>query len=147
MALSYTDPQLSLKQLATECEAAERRITSKSEAMVLSRKRVQCSGKSCPRWRSSIYLGVGSQIDREFDRWIGAASSVTRMIKQSVVVKIYLPTLTFGREFWGTTKGTRSRIQSAKTSFPRRVIRLSLRVRSLVLGEEPRWSSTFRGTS
>lgn len=44
LSSSCMDLQLSLEQLATECEAAGIRISSsKSEAMVLSWKRVECS--------------------------------------------------------------------------------------------------------
>ena len=46
LASSGRDLQLSLEQFAAECEAAGMRIgTSKSETMVLSRKRVECSGR------------------------------------------------------------------------------------------------------
>ena len=43
LALSACDLQLSLDQFVVECEAAEMRInTSKSKAMVLSQKKVEC---------------------------------------------------------------------------------------------------------
>ena len=43
LASSGPDLQLTLNQFATSCEAAGMRIsTSKSEAMVLNRKRVEC---------------------------------------------------------------------------------------------------------
>ena len=44
LASSGRDLQLSLERFAAECQAAEMRIrTSKSETMVLSQKRVECS--------------------------------------------------------------------------------------------------------
>ena len=70
-------------------------------------------------------------MEREIDRWIGAASAVMRTLNRSVVVKrelsrkaklsiyrsIYVPTLTDGHELWVMTERTRSRIQVAEMSF------------------------------
>ncbi|KAK3528905.1 hypothetical protein QTP70_012070 [Hemibagrus guttatus] len=135
-------------------------ITSKSEAMVLDRKKVACTlqvgGEVLPQVEEFKYLGVlftsEGRMDREIDRRIGAAAAVMRSMYQSVVVKkelsrkaklsiyqsIYVPTLTYGHELWVMTERVRSWIQSAKMSFLRRVAGRSLRdrVRSSVTREE-----------
>merc|ERR1712240_728193 len=63
MASSACDLQLSLGRFAAECEAAGMRIsTSKSEAMVLSRKPVVCTlqvgSEPLPQVEELKYLGV-----------------------------------------------------------------------------------------
>ncbi|KAI3367033.1 hypothetical protein L3Q82_009666 [Scortum barcoo] len=74
-----------LERFAAECEAAGMRIsTSKSEAMVLDRKRVACplqvGGEVLPQVEEFKYLGAGvlftseGKMEREIDRRIGAAS-------------------------------------------------------------------------
>ena len=163
LASSNSDLQLSLGRFAAECEAAGMKIsTSKSEAMVLSRKRVDCplqvGGESLLQVEEFKYLGVlftsEGKMEREIDRRIGAASAVMRALRQSVVDKrelsqkaklsiyrsIYVPTLTYGHEVWVVTERTRSRIQAAEMSFLRRVAGLSLRdrVRSLDIRERLR---------
>ncbi|KAI3377008.1 hypothetical protein L3Q82_000235 [Scortum barcoo] len=86
MASSGQDLQHVLERFAAECEAvAGMRIsTSKSEAMVLDRKRVACAlsrwvERSCLKWRSSSISGSCSRVrersEREIDRRIGAASA------------------------------------------------------------------------
>ncbi|KAI3367151.1 hypothetical protein L3Q82_008206 [Scortum barcoo] len=130
--------------LQPKCEAAGMRIsTSKSEAMVLDRKRVACplrvGGEVLPQVEEFKYLGVlftsEGKMEREIDRRIGAASAVMRSVYRTVVVKkelsrkaklsiyrsIYVPTLTYGHELWVMTERTRSRIQAAEMSFLRRV--------------------------
>ncbi|KAI3352505.1 hypothetical protein L3Q82_005456 [Scortum barcoo] len=161
MASSGQDLQHVLERFAAECEAAGMRIsTSKSEAMVLDRKRVACplqvGGEVLPQVEEFKYLGVlftsEGKIEREIDRRIGAASAVMRSVYRTVVVKkelsrkaklsiyrsIYVPTLTYGHELWVMTERTRSRIQAAEMSFLRRVAGRSLRdrVRSSVTREE-----------
>ncbi|KAI3371839.1 hypothetical protein L3Q82_006727 [Scortum barcoo] len=112
------DLQHVLERFAAECEAAGMRIsTSKSEAMVLDRKRVACplrvGGEVLPQVEEFKYLGVlftsEGKIEREIDRRIGAASAVMRSVYRTVVVKkelsrkaklsiyrsIYVPTLTY----------------------------------------------------
>ncbi|KAI3357792.1 hypothetical protein L3Q82_016183 [Scortum barcoo] len=84
MASSGQDLQHVLERFAAECEAAGMRIsTSKSEAMVLDRKRVACplqvGGEVLPQVEEFKYLdGVlftsEGKIEREIDRRIGAAS-------------------------------------------------------------------------
>ncbi|KAI3374957.1 hypothetical protein L3Q82_021489 [Scortum barcoo] len=158
---SAPDLQHVLEQFAAECEAAGMRIsTSKSEAMVLDRKRVACplrvGGEVLPQVEEFKYLGVlftsEGKMEREIDRRIGAASAVMRSVYRTVVVKkelsrkaklsiyrsIYVPTLTYGHELWVMTERTRSRIQAAEMSFLRRVAGRSLRdrVRSSVTREE-----------
>uniref|UniRef100_A0A8C9WAJ3 Reverse transcriptase domain-containing protein n=1 Tax=Scleropages formosus TaxID=113540 RepID=A0A8C9WAJ3_SCLFO len=161
LASSSQDLQRALGRFAAECEAAGMRIsTSKSEAMVLSRKKVDCSlrvrGELLPQVEEFKYLGVlftsEGKMERQVDRRIGAASAVMRSLYRSVVVKrelsrkaklsiyrsIYVPTLTYGHELWIMTERMRSRIQAAEMSFLRRVAGRTLRdrVRSSVTREE-----------
>ncbi|TWW62414.1 hypothetical protein D4764_04G0010610 [Takifugu flavidus] len=97
--------------------------TSKSEAMVLDWKKVECllrvKEEILPQVEEFKYLGVlftsGGRMEREIDRRIGAASTVMRTLHRSVVVKrelsrkaklsiyrsIFVPTLTYGHELWG----------------------------------------------
>nr|XP_049618290.1 E3 SUMO-protein ligase PIAS2 isoform X1 [Syngnathus scovelli]XP_049618292.1 E3 SUMO-protein ligase PIAS2 isoform X1 [Syngnathus scovelli]XP_049618293.1 E3 SUMO-protein ligase PIAS2 isoform X1 [Syngnathus scovelli] len=160
LASSGRDLQLSLERFAAECEAVGMRVsTSKSESMVLDRKRVECplriGDEILPQVEEFKYLGVlftsEGRMEREIDRRIGAASAVMRTLYRSVVVKrelsqkaklsiyrsIYAPTLTYGHELWVVTERTRSRIQAAEMSFLRRMSGLSFRdrVRSSVIRE------------
>ncbi|KAK3571285.1 hypothetical protein QTP86_005921 [Hemibagrus guttatus] len=159
LAPSGLDLQHALGCFAAECEAAGMRVsTSKSEAMVLDRKKVACTlqvgGELLPQVEK--YLGVlftsEGRMDREIDRRISAAAAVMRSMYRSVVVKkelsrkaklsiyqsIYVPTLTYGHELWVMTERVRSRIQAAEMSFLRRVAGHSLRdrVRSAITREE-----------
>ncbi len=161
LAPSSRDLQHVLGRFAAECEAAGMRIsTSKSEAMVLDRKKVACplrvGGELLPQVEEFKYLGVlftsEGRMEREIDRRIGAAAAVMWSLYRSVVVKrelsrkaklsiyrsIYVPTLTYGHELWVMTERIRSRIQAAEMSFLRRVAGRSLRdrVRSSVTREE-----------
>ncbi|KAK3543704.1 hypothetical protein QTP70_027204 [Hemibagrus guttatus] len=163
LAPSSLDLQLALGRFATECEAAGMSVsTSKSEAMVLDRKKVACTlqvgGELLPQVEEFKYLGVlftsEGRMDREIDRRIGAAAAVMRSMYRSVVVKkelsrkaklsiyqsIYIPTLTYGHELWVMTERVRSRIQAAEMSFLLRVAGRSLRdrVRSSATQEELR---------
>ncbi|KAI3353692.1 hypothetical protein L3Q82_004928 [Scortum barcoo] len=86
-----------LERFAAECEAAGMRIsTSKSEAMVLDRKRVACplrvGGEVLPQVEEFKYLGVlftsEGKMEREIDRRIGAASADYAVgVPDRVVVK------------------------------------------------------------
>ncbi|KAI3356649.1 hypothetical protein L3Q82_003294 [Scortum barcoo] len=96
LASSSQDLQHVLERFAAECEAAGMRIsTSKSEAMVLDRKRVACplrvGGEVLPQVEEFKYLGVlftsEGKMKREIDRRIGAASAVMRSVYRTVVVK------------------------------------------------------------
>ncbi|KAK7944758.1 hypothetical protein WMY93_000486 [Mugilogobius chulae] len=161
MAPSNQDLQHALGRFAAECEAAGMKISSsKSEAMVLDRKKVPCplqvGGESLPQVEEFKYLGVlftsEGRMEREIDRRIGAASAVMQSLYRTVVVKkelsrkaklsiyrsIYVPTLTYGHELWVMTERKRSRIQAVEMSFLRRVAGRSLRdrVRSSVTREE-----------
>ncbi|KAK3560563.1 hypothetical protein QTP86_010899 [Hemibagrus guttatus] len=161
LASSSLDLQHALGCFAAECEAAGMRVsTSKSEAMVLDRKKVACTlqvgGEVLPQVEEFKYLGIlftsEGRMDREIDRRIGAAAAVMRSMYRSVVVKkelsrkaklliyqsIYVPTLTYGHELWVMTERVRSRIQAAEMSFLRRVAGRSLRdrLRSSVTREE-----------
>ena len=160
MASSGCDLQLALDRFAAECEAAGMRIsTSKSEAMVLSRKPVVCplqvGREPLPQVKEFKYLGVlftsDGNMEREIDRRIGAAGAVLSSLYRTVVTKrelsqkaklsvyrsIFVPTLTYGHEGWVMTERTRSRIQAAEMRFLRRVAGFSLRdrVRSSVIRE------------
>ncbi|KAK3538079.1 hypothetical protein QTP70_028636 [Hemibagrus guttatus] len=146
--------QHALGRFAAECEAAVMRVsTSKSEAMVLDRKKVACTlqvgGEFLPQVEEFKYLGVlftsEGRMDREIDRRIDAAAAVMQSMYQSVMVKkasiyqsIYVPTLTYGHELWVMTERVRSRIQAAEMRFLCRVVGRSLRdrVRSSVTREE-----------
>ncbi|KAK3521504.1 hypothetical protein QTP70_007969 [Hemibagrus guttatus] len=161
LASSSLDLQHALGRFAAECEATGMRVsTSKSEAMVLDRKKVACTlqvgGEVLPQVEKFKYLGVlftsEGRMDREIDRRIGAAAAVMRSMYRSVVVKkelsrkaklsiyqsIYVPTLTYGHELWVMTERVRSRIQAAEMSFLHRVVGPSLRdsVSSSVTREE-----------
>ncbi|KAK3543028.1 hypothetical protein QTP70_008717 [Hemibagrus guttatus] len=96
LAPSSLDLQHALGHFAAECEAAGMRVsTSKSEAMVLDRKKVACTlqvgGVVLPQVEEFKYLGVlfmtEGRMDREIDRRIGAAATVMRSMYRSVVVK------------------------------------------------------------
>ncbi|KAK3533963.1 hypothetical protein QTP70_034997 [Hemibagrus guttatus] len=96
LAPSSLDLQHALGHFAAECEAAGMRVsTSKSEAMVLDRKKVACTlqvgGEVLPQVEEFKYLGVlftsEGRMDREIDRRIGAAAAVMRSMYRSVVVK------------------------------------------------------------
>ncbi|KAK3540973.1 hypothetical protein QTP86_007687 [Hemibagrus guttatus] len=159
LAPSSLDLQHALGHFAAECEVAGMRVsTSKSEAMVLDRKKVACTlqvgGEVLPQVEEFKYLGVLFTSEGRMDREIGAAATVMRSMYRSVVVKkelswkaklsiyqsIYVPTLTYGHELWVMTEKVRSRIQATEMSFLCRVAGRSLRdrVRSSVTREELR---------
>ena len=79
LAPSNDDLQLLLEQFSAECEAAGMKIsTSKSEAMVLSRKRVdsplQVGGEVLPQVEEFKYLGIFLflvHVERSQLRWFG----------------------------------------------------------------------------
>ena len=79
----------SLGLFAVKCEVAGMRVSaSKSEAMVLSWKRVDCppqvSGELLPQVEEFKYLRVlftsEWKMEREIDRWIGSVSAVMRTL-------------------------------------------------------------------
>ncbi len=135
--------------------------TSKSKAIVLSRKKETCplqvGGVFLPQVEEFKYLGVlftsEGRMEWEIDRRICAASAVMRSMYRSDMVKkemsckaklsvyrsIYVPTLIYSHKLWVMTERTRYRIQAA-VSFLRRVAGRSLRdrVRSSVTREELR---------
>ncbi|WP_411913715.1 RNA-directed DNA polymerase [Vibrio sp. Y159] len=85
LASSHRDLQHALGRFAAECEAAAMRVsTSKSEAMVLSRKRVDCPlqvrGEVLPQVEEFKYLGIlfmsEGRMECEMDRRVGGASAV-----------------------------------------------------------------------
>ncbi len=164
---------VTLGWFAAECEAAGMRIsTSKSKAMVISRKKVayplQIGGEFLPQVKEFKYLGVlftsEGRMVREIDRRIGVASAVMRSIYRSLMTKkelsckaklsiyrsVYVPTLTYGYELWIMTERTRSRIQAAEMSFPHRVAERSLRDRvksSISISRRSRRKCLGRGKS
>ncbi|KAK3547070.1 hypothetical protein QTP86_009563 [Hemibagrus guttatus] len=128
LAPSSLDLQNAQVHFAAECEAAGMRVsTSKSEAMVLDRKKVACTlqvgGEVLPQVEEFKYLRdlftSEGRMDCEIDRRIGAAAAVMRSMYRSVVVKkelsrkaklsiyqsIYVPTLTYGHELWVMNEG------------------------------------------
>ncbi|KAK3538287.1 hypothetical protein QTP70_034769 [Hemibagrus guttatus] len=160
LAASSLDLQHALGHFAAECEAAGMRVsTSKSEAMVLDRKKVACTlqvgGEVLPQVEEFKYLGVlftsEGRMDREIDRRISAAAAVMWSMYRSVVVmmelswkaklliyqSIYVPTLTYGHELWVMTERIRSRIQAGEMSFLCRVVGRSLRGRVCPTGKRP----------
>ncbi|KAI3369961.1 hypothetical protein L3Q82_024762 [Scortum barcoo] len=111
-----------LQHVLGQFAAGMRISTSKSEAMVLDRKRVACplrvGGEVLPQVEEFKYLGVlftsEGKMEHEIDRRIGAASAVMRSVYRTIVVKmelsrkanlsiyrsVYAPTLTYGHELW-----------------------------------------------
>ena len=121
MASSAVDLQRALDQFAAECKVAGMRIsTSKSEAMVLSRKPVDCllraGNESLPQVKEFKYLRVlftsEGMMGREIYWRVGAAGVVLHALHHTVVMKrelsrtaklsiyqsIFVPTLTYGHE-------------------------------------------------
>ena len=89
MAPSVQDLQLSLDRFAVECTAAGMRISiSKSEAMVLSRKTMDCAvqvgNETLPQVKEFKYLGVlftsEGRTKQEISRRIGAAGVVLQSL-------------------------------------------------------------------
>ncbi|KAK3529274.1 hypothetical protein QTP70_024827, partial [Hemibagrus guttatus] len=137
LAPSSLDLQHALGHFAAECDAAGMRVsTSKSEAMVLDRKKVACTlqvgGEFLPQVEEFKYLGYCLRVR---EGWI---KELSWKAKLSIYQSIYVPTLTYGHELWVMTERIRSRIQAAKMSFLCRVAGCSLRdrVRSSVTREE-----------
>ena len=72
--------------------------TSKSESTVLNRKTVECTlrvrDETLPQVEEFKYLGVlftsEGRMEREIDRWIGAASAVMRTLHRSVDLPVDL---------------------------------------------------------
>ncbi|TWW57405.1 hypothetical protein D4764_07G0001240 [Takifugu flavidus] len=96
LASSACDLQQSLDRFGAACEAAGMKIsTSKSEAMVLIRKKVEfllrVKEEILPQVEEFKYLGVlftsEGGMEQEIDRQIGVASAVMRTLHRSVVVK------------------------------------------------------------
>ena len=101
--------------------------TSKSEAMTLSRKRVDCllpvGNESLAQVKKFKYLGIlfasEGTMEREIGWRIGAVGAVLRLLYRTVVTKkelsrkaklsiyrsIFVPILTYGHEGWVMTKG------------------------------------------
>ncbi|KAK3569879.1 hypothetical protein QTP86_006755 [Hemibagrus guttatus] len=95
LAPSSQDLQHALGRFAAECEVAGMRIsTSKSEAMVLNRKKVACTlqvgGECLPQVEEFKYLGVlftsEGRMDRGIDRRIGAAAAVMRLCTVRAII-------------------------------------------------------------
>ncbi|TWW64116.1 hypothetical protein D4764_03G0011240 [Takifugu flavidus] len=100
LASSARDLQLSLDRFAAACEAAGMKIsTSKSEAMVLNWKKVECllrvKEKILPQVEEFMYLGVlftsERRMEQEIDRWIGAESALQPEAVHSGEERLDLP--------------------------------------------------------
>ncbi len=141
MASSVCDLQHSLDWFAAKCETAGMKIsTSKSEAMVLSRKPVDCplrvGNESLPQVKEFRYLRIlftsEGTMDRETSRRIWTAGAVLRSRYHTIVMKrelsqeaklliyrsVFVPSLTYGNEGWVLTERTSSPIQAAEMGFP-----------------------------
>ncbi|KAI3370525.1 hypothetical protein L3Q82_025286, partial [Scortum barcoo] len=131
MASSGQDLQHVLEAVCSaKCEAAGMRIsTSKSEAMVLDRKRVACplqvGGEVLPQVEEFKYLRVlftsEGKIEREIDRRIlvqrphelcgrlctghVVVKGARKLIESSRLPVNLVPTLTYGHELWGGVPG------------------------------------------
>ncbi len=147
----HCDLQYALGWFAAKCEAVGMKVsTSKTEAMVLCRKKANCSlwfgSELLLQTEEFKYLWVlftsEGRMKRELDRQIGAASAVmqalhriilkkklSRKVKLSIYQSIYVPALTYGHELWLVTERMRWRIQAAEMSFLCRVAGFSLRDR------------------
>ena len=151
-ATSDRDLQHALGGFAAKFEVVGMRVsTSKSEAMVLCWKTVECSlqGGSdlLPQVKEFKYLGVlftsEGKMEREMDRRIGVASASNAGAVsvrwgeegaepegEVLDLPVHLcskPMVTYGHELWLVTERTRLRIQVAGMSSLRRVAGLSLR--------------------
>ena len=70
-------------------------------------------------------------MEREIDRWIGAASAVMQILRQyievsrkvnlSIYQSLFVPTLTYGHKLWVVTERTRLWVQAAEMGFLCRV--------------------------
>ncbi|KAK5881282.1 hypothetical protein CesoFtcFv8_022100 [Champsocephalus esox] len=95
MDSSVCDLQHSLNRFATECEASGMRISTKSEAMVLCRKPMDCplqvGNESLPQVKEFKYLWVlfssKGTMEREMGWRIGAAGAVLQSLYRTVVTK------------------------------------------------------------
>ena len=92
MASLAVDLQCSLDQFTAKCETAGMRIsTSKSEAMVLSRKSVDCllrvGNESLPQVKEFKYLRVLFTSEGMIDRIVGAAGAVLHVLHRTVLMK------------------------------------------------------------
>ncbi|KAK0153876.1 hypothetical protein N1851_004048 [Merluccius polli] len=134
--------------LQPQCEGVGMTVsTSKSEAMVLCQKMVDCSLRVgsvlLPQVKEFKYLGIlftsEGKMECEMDRRIGSDAGIVPdcCVKRYL---LYVPNLTYGHELWVVTERTRSRIQAAEMTFLCRVAGLSLRdrVRSLDIRRELR---------
>ena len=119
--------QRALNSFADTCDITGMKIsTAKTEILHLSRNPGQCvlqvNGATLKQVEKFKYLGVvftsdGRQ-DEELDTRIGKASAVMRALHYSVVMKtrivlkaklstfeaVFVPTLTYGHEFWVMTE-------------------------------------------
>ncbi|XP_042278775.1 uncharacterized protein LOC121904981 isoform X2 [Thunnus maccoyii] len=122
LASTHCHLQQALGWFAAECEAVGTRVsTPKSEAMVLSLKKVDCSlwvgSELLLQVKEFKYLWVlfmrEGKIEHEDDRQISAASALMQALYFAIVVKkeltqraklliyllVYVPTLTYAHEF------------------------------------------------
>ncbi|TWW77698.1 Retrovirus-related Pol polyprotein from transposon 17.6 [Takifugu flavidus] len=115
--------QRSLDWFAAVCEAAGMRIsTSKSEAMDLNWKKVDClvrvKEEILPQVEEFKYLGVLFTSEGRMEQEIDRQRELSQKAKLSIYRSIFVPTLTYGHELWVMTKGTRSRVPAVTAPFP-----------------------------
>lgn len=80
--------QLSLKQITAECGVAKMKMTtSKSLAMVLSQKGVDCPLCIRDEWMRRVLFTNEQRGEREMNRCIVAAATVMQPLYQTVVGK------------------------------------------------------------
>ncbi|KAK3525300.1 hypothetical protein QTP86_025334 [Hemibagrus guttatus] len=137
LAPSSQDLQNALGHFSAECEVAWMSVsTSKSEAMVLDRKKVVCTlqvgGEFLPQVEGFKDLGVlftsEGSMDREIDRWIGAAAAVmpsvvvkkelSRKAKLSIYQSIYVRTLIYDQELGVMTRKNKIPDTSSRNELP-----------------------------
>jgi exonuclease III len=151
LASSEEDLQRALERFAAECGRVGMRVsTSKTEVMVLDRRKVDCSlhvsGTQLRQVEEFKYLGImftsdGRQ-EKELDRRINLASVVMRELWRlagneripmeaqiAVFNSLYKSVLTYGHESWILTERTRSRVQAAEMRYLRRILGVSRRHR------------------
>jgi len=135
LASSDRDLRYSLGRFAAEYEAVGMRVsTSKSEAMVLHRKPVDCSlqvGAEClPQAKEFKYLGVlftsEGKMEKEINRRTGAAAAVEQALHRTVLVKrelsqktklsIYWSVYFSNPHLWSQTLGHDRKNRGANTS-------------------------------
>ena len=136
--------QRALNGFADACNTAGMKTsTAKTKILHLSRNPDQCmlqvNGATLKQVEKFKYLGVAftseGRQDEELDIRICMASSVTRALYYSVVIKrelskrtnlsifktVFVPILTYGQELWLMTQRVRSQVQASEIRFLRTI--------------------------